>query len=692
MKKLLLLQILLLSIIVNASSQARYFYANVNAAQEVPTNSSTATGVVVIKYDPSTLLLQLWGDYQNLSGTISASHIHSPAAPGSNAGVIFGLTNSGGTSGTLFLSATLSTTQQADLYNGLFYVNVHSSSFPGGEIRGQVLASSTTQSRFFTGRLQGAQETPVNNSAGKGQVHAILDESNTMIYLTGDYNNLSGAMTAGHIHNGAPTVAGGVIVGLSFTPATTGVLHLSTDLMTNSTVITTGNGYVNIHTSAFGGGEIRAQLIEEDAFRYAAANINAAQEVPTNGSTATGIAIVSFNAVTKELKLQGTYTNLSGTISASHIHGPAGPGVNAGVIFGLTNTGGTSGTLTLTTTISDPQAADFLAGLWYVNVHSSSFPGGEVRGQLIPTASGRTSFFKASPSASQEVPANASMGSGEATMLLEQTSDKIWIAGSYSSLTSNVAAAHIHQGAVGVNGGVLFGLNFTTSAAAGTVNGTGTVTPAQTLDLINGNSYLNVHTANNGGGEIRGQFGNLVLPVTLTNFTGVKNNGNVELNWTAENENSILNYEIQKQDVNGNWSTIGKVVAINTATTTSYNFIDVNASTSKTNILYRLKINSASASEKYSNVVIIKNSPISASITIMGNPVAGGVLKYQLSGGSLSEKSSAMVVDTEGRILVKYLIKGSGTQQIPLTNIAAGNYYLIISDGEQNSSIPFIKL
>jgi hypothetical protein len=35
--------------------------------------------------------------------------------------------------------------------------------------------------------------------------------------------------------------------------------------------------------------------------------------------------------------------------------------------------------------LTEPQEVDFLAGNWYVNIHSGQFPGGEVRGQLNPT-------------------------------------------------------------------------------------------------------------------------------------------------------------------------------------------------------------------------------------------------------------------------------------------------------------------
>jgi hypothetical protein len=80
----------------------------------------------------------------------------------------------------------------------------------------------------------------------------------------------------------------------------------------------------------------------------------------------------------------GSYSGLLGGATASHIHGPAAPGVPAGVLIPLTLTvpGGTAGGLTGSGTLSAANVTDMLNGLLYVNVHSSVFTSGEIRGQL----------------------------------------------------------------------------------------------------------------------------------------------------------------------------------------------------------------------------------------------------------------------------------------------------------------------
>ena len=115
-------------------------------------------------------------------------------------------------------------------------------------------------------------------------------------------------------------------------------------------------------------------------------NASSAQEVPTNTSTATGSITGTYNDETNILNYSITWTGLTGTANAAHFHGPALPGVSAGVIipFTITNNAAT-GNLSGTATLTEAQEVDMLAGKWYYNVHTTANPGGEIRGQLIAT-------------------------------------------------------------------------------------------------------------------------------------------------------------------------------------------------------------------------------------------------------------------------------------------------------------------
>ncbi len=109
------------------------------------------------------------------------------------------------------------------------------------------------------------------------------------------------------------------------------------------------------------------------------AQLSSASEVPANTSKATGSAAITFDTASKALSWKLNYSDLSGPATMAHFHGPAEAGKNAGVAVPIPNAAsGTEGTATLT----DAQAADLLAGKYYVNVHTAANPGGEIRGQV----------------------------------------------------------------------------------------------------------------------------------------------------------------------------------------------------------------------------------------------------------------------------------------------------------------------
>jgi CHRD domain-containing protein len=108
-------------------------------------------------------------------------------------------------------------------------------------------------------------------------------------------------------------------------------------------------------------------------------NINGAQEVPANGSPGTGTGNFTLNAAETQLTIFVTFSNLTSGQTAAHIHGPAAPGVNAGVVFGFP----LGSPVNQVWAIPAAHVANLKNGLLYVNVHTSNFPGGEIRGQIV---------------------------------------------------------------------------------------------------------------------------------------------------------------------------------------------------------------------------------------------------------------------------------------------------------------------
>lgn len=121
-----------------------------------------------------------------------------------------------------------------------------------------------------------------------------------------------------------------------------------------------------------------------------------------------------------------------------------------------------------------------------------------------PLAQAATTTFKTNLGGANEVPPVTSKGMGTATVMLDTATKQATWKVEYSGLSGPAAAAHIHCGAgVGGNSGVA--VNLGASGTASPIQGSGAMTDAQIADLQAGKCYINIHTAENKGGELRGQ-------------------------------------------------------------------------------------------------------------------------------------------------------------------------------------------
>jgi hypothetical protein len=100
-----------------------------------------------------------------------------------------------------------------------------------------------------------------------------------------------------------------------------------------------------------------------------------------------GSGTVTYDDVTNSLSWNLTFSNLSGPAVAAHFHGPATPAQDAGIQVTISDlTSPSVGNATL----SAAQETDLLAGLYYINYHTSMCSGGEIRGQVIAGVGGTT--------------------------------------------------------------------------------------------------------------------------------------------------------------------------------------------------------------------------------------------------------------------------------------------------------------
>ncbi len=106
-----------------------------------------------------------------------------------------------------------------------------------------------------------------------------------------------------------------------------------------------------------------------------------ANEVPPNSSNAHGEITVAYDTASKELTWKGTYSGLTGPAIGAHFH-RGDRGKNGPVVIPIFNQSSATSPFAGSKTLTDAQAEDLLAGHWYVNVHTPTNKGGEIRGQL----------------------------------------------------------------------------------------------------------------------------------------------------------------------------------------------------------------------------------------------------------------------------------------------------------------------
>jgi hypothetical protein len=115
---------------------------NASGANESPAVTTNATGALTGTFDPNTNTLQYTITWANLTDSAIAAHFHGPAGIGANANVEIPIVlNTRNPSGTASGTVVMSASQVTDLLGGNLYWNVHSKTHPGGEIRGQVVAT-----------------------------------------------------------------------------------------------------------------------------------------------------------------------------------------------------------------------------------------------------------------------------------------------------------------------------------------------------------------------------------------------------------------------------------------------------------------------------------------------------------------------------------------------------------------------
>ncbi len=226
--------------------------------------------------------------------------------------------------------------------------------------------------------LSPEQETAAVESDASGQCLAYLDQNWFDVACA---HTVEG-VTAAHIHRGAAGTDGPIILPFA-SPVSPfrGTFELSA---ADREDLLAGHLYVNVHSAAYPGGEVRGQ-IGPRADSAVFFPLEAEQETGEVDSDNTGHCMAVLNPLKTAFTIACAHTVED--VSAAHIHlAPAGQ--DGPIVFGFFD----ASTIFDQATPGDARFddvyryVDFLDDLWfgnlYVNVHSPAYPAGELRGQI----------------------------------------------------------------------------------------------------------------------------------------------------------------------------------------------------------------------------------------------------------------------------------------------------------------------
>ena len=231
-----------------------------------------------------------------------------------------------------------------------------------------------------------------------GSAQFVYDQASDTLSWAIVYTGMTEDPTGGHIHGPADANSNaGVILNLLSSstsimfgsPPAAAVLEGSVVApgMTVLDAITDGLGYVNLHTTMNGPGEMRGQLAVRATQIYAAAMDPSQETGMLNGDTSMSIGEAAFEYdPVLGLSWDVRYSGLTSAVTVAHIHSPAGVGVNAPPTVTLTDGALLGpGSIRGSTAMVDPAVLQALfSGRAYINVHTEMNTGGEIRGQIAP--------------------------------------------------------------------------------------------------------------------------------------------------------------------------------------------------------------------------------------------------------------------------------------------------------------------
>ena len=479
--------------------------SNLNGANENPPVVTSATGTSEMTFTDYGLVYNI--TVNGLSGPITGAHFHSGAV-GVNGPVVFPFTNNfvNNTAKGIWKASgapgDLTPALMKELFSNNLYMNIHTASNPGGEIRGQVMMKPGSGiGGFFTG----AQEVPNVVTSASGTASLYTSASGLEYFIT--VNGLSGPITGAHFHLGSVKESGPVVKNItaSFNGNTASGTWLIAEAMPfNDSLrqaLVNGRIYLNVHTAANPGGEIRAQV-----FLTAGSGMTNNLDGNQNGVVTNAKGTGQFTMTRGGLGFNISANGLSGPITGAHFH-YGGIGVAGPVVFDITSNANGNNLAGYWRSVvpTDSLFNALMTGRIYVNIHTAANPGGEIRGQVMLSEGLGLNMQLTGSQENPPVTTNA-RGTGSATL----TDPGLVFFNTYDMLSGPVTGVHFHNAPAGMNGPVVKDLM--SYLKGNSINGIWKrndammpITNAFIAEAYNQNIYINLHTTLNPSGEIRGQ-------------------------------------------------------------------------------------------------------------------------------------------------------------------------------------------
>lgn len=482
-----------------------------NGVSSAPPVASIASGRAAVTLDEVNGTVVVQAQVEGLDDATQA-HVHEAYA-GNNGPVLVPLTQDGANPGHWFVEdGALNAAGLAAFAAGKLYVNVHSPANPGGEVRGQIVPEGI--SVMFV-ELDGEQEVPAVDTRAGALAALTLDEAASLVTMHVNTSRIADASMS-HLHGAYGGLNGPVVIGLTQDgndPAHWFAEEQALDAAQLDALLS-GATYINVHSPAHPGGEIRGQVIP-DTILFAHGRLEGRQEVPAVNSAAGGTFAVTANPAALTLQAHANTTGADDAVAA-HLH-DAFAGVSGGIAIPLVaDAGNAAHWSAVDAAISAGQLDAIRAGRVYVNVHTPANPAGEIRGQLAPPP---IEVLFMALSGEQEVPAVASAASATAALTVNRDTGDVTLH-LRANGADDASASHIHGAFAGQNGGIVIGL----TQDAGDAGHWSAIGEQFDIDglagYLEGRLYVNLHTPANPGGEIRGQIAPRDIQVVFSDMDG----------------------------------------------------------------------------------------------------------------------------------------------------------------------------